>query len=463
MLNDTVASRFATATPFGRLAIAHAASICGDAILTVSLAGSLFFSVSPGESRPKVLLYLALTMAPFAVVAPLLGPLLDKTRGGRRMMVFVTCAARAVLCVFMAGYIDEPATKGGLLVYPLAFGVLVMSKTYAVAKSAIVPSVVDGKDTLVKANSRLAVISVVGGAVGALPAAGIYKLFGAPWSLLLATVVFAVAAVLALQIPRPAPADRIAHPLEREELHSPSILLAGSAMGVLRGAVGFATFFLAFALRHAHEPAWFFGLVIAASAAGGFLGNVVTPPLRRITREEFILTGSLLLPAVACLFMARSGAGISLLIAGLVVATGAASGRIAFDSLVQRDAPDAVRGRSFARFETRFQLSFVIGALIPVAITPLFNDPRIGLFVLAVTLGFSGLSYVGGMRAAEATLERRRRRAEQTREAVRRGASRLLARVRGSSARERSKADTERPRQPAATRGEPPEAFPGGG
>ena len=55
-------------TPFGRLAVAQAASVVGDACLTVALAGSIFFSLSPGAARPKVLLYLLLTVAPFAVV-----------------------------------------------------------------------------------------------------------------------------------------------------------------------------------------------------------------------------------------------------------------------------------------------------------------------------------------------------------------------------------------------------------
>ena len=45
--------------------------------------------------------------------------------------------------------------------------------------------------------------------------------------------------------------------------------------------------------------------------------------------------------------------------------------KLAFDSLVQRDAPDANRGRSFARFETRFQLVWVIGALLPLLLLPI--------------------------------------------------------------------------------------------
>ena len=73
-------------------------------------------------------------------------------------------------------------------------------------------------------------------------------------------------------------------------------------------------------------------------------------------------------------------------------------GRIAFDSLLHRDGPEHLRGRAFARFETRFQLAWVIGALIPVALLDVLTR-RSGFFLLALVLGFAGLSYVGGLRA----------------------------------------------------------------
>ncbi|HYV59847.1 MAG TPA: MFS transporter [Acidimicrobiia bacterium] len=430
--------RFAEPTPFARLAITHAASICGDVCLTVSLAGSLFFSVSPGESREKVLLYLLLTMAPFAIIAPLLSPLLDRIRGGRRLMIFATCAARALLCLFMARYVNAGGAEG-LLIFPLAFGVLVMAKTYSIARSSLVPAVVSGEKELVSANSRLAIISVIGGAVGGLPAAGVYKLFGPEWSLVLAALVFVLASMLSWQIPRVerehAGPDT---PLEKEELHAPSIVLAGSAMGLLRGAVGFLTFFLAFGLRANDEAPWVFGLVLVVSGIGGFLGNVVAPQLRKITREEVILAGSLVIPAIGCLFAARSASLTMISFGGLLIAAGAAAGRVAFDSLLQRDAPDAVRGRSFARFETRFQITWVAGALIPVAIPPVYEDLRVGLLVLAVGVGFAGLSYIAGMRAAREAVDRRRRRMERTRETVERGLRAGLARLRHPGRRARS-------------------------
>ena len=132
-------SRFARPTPFARLLYAHAVMVCGDAALTVSLAGSLFFQSPTTAARGKLLLYLLITMAPFAVVAPVLGPRARQDQGWAAA-AHRGCRRRAgpCSCLVMALYISKPAPEG-LLVYPLAFGVLVLAKGYQIAKSALLP------------------------------------------------------------------------------------------------------------------------------------------------------------------------------------------------------------------------------------------------------------------------------------------------------------------------------------
>jgi len=380
-------------SPFGRLAAAHAVSMIGDACVTVALAGTLFFNISPDAARPKVLLYLLLTVAPFALVAPVIGPLLDRSRGGRRTLMSLGCLGRAVLCVLMAGNVNT------LLLFPLAFGVLVLAKGHQVAKSSLVPAMVPDDAALVTANSRLALISIGAGAVGGIPAAVILKLTGADWVLVTAAIAFAVAGALALRIPRGDRGATPETPEERAELHAPSIVLAGTAMALLRAGVGFLTFLVAFGLKADKQPTWFFGAVLAISAVGGFAGNLLAPLLRRRVKEEWILVGSLLVPAVIALWAAQAGGRWAFLFTAISVAMGAAAGKVAFDSLLQRDGPDDLRGRAFARFETRFQLVWVIGALVPVALFDVM-DARVGFFVLAVVMGFGGVSYVIGLRAA---------------------------------------------------------------
>lgn len=376
---------------FSRLALAHAASIGGDTLIAVALAGSIFFNVSAASARPKVLLYLAVTMVPFALVAPVMGPALDRTRGGRRLVVGLSGAGRAVLCLLMADHLES------ILFYPEAFGALALSKGHLVAKSALVPAVVPDETALVEANSRLALVGVLAGVVVAPVAAGLSALTDARWVLRLGALVHVGTAVAAFRIPR---AERVARPMaaiEEAELRAASILLAATAMAVLRAGVGFFTFLVAFALKRSREPSWFFGLVLVAGAVGGLLGAVVAPRLRRRIKEEAILVGALLVPAVVAVFGARSFGRPSVAVVAAAVSVGASTGRLAFDSLVQRDAPDAARGRTFARFEIHFQLTWVVGALVPVALP---TPGRLGFLALALGLGFAGLSYLVGVRAA---------------------------------------------------------------
>lgn len=50
--------------PFARLAVAHALSTAGDAVVAIALANTLFFQVDPTDAQGRVLLYLLFTMAP---------------------------------------------------------------------------------------------------------------------------------------------------------------------------------------------------------------------------------------------------------------------------------------------------------------------------------------------------------------------------------------------------------------
>ncbi len=85
-----------------RLIELHAFNAAGDAAVAISLAGTLFFQVPTGEARGQVALFLGLTMLPFAIVAPLIGPFLDRFSHGRRWAIGSTMAVRAFLCWVLA-------------------------------------------------------------------------------------------------------------------------------------------------------------------------------------------------------------------------------------------------------------------------------------------------------------------------------------------------------------------------
>jgi Na+/melibiose symporter-like transporter len=401
-LADSVRKFELPKTPFARLGLTHGVCAGGDTLVTIALAKTLFF-VSPTEARSKVLLYLLLTLAPFAVVSPFIGPLVDHFSGNKRWVIFATAAARSLLCFVLAGDV-----KGALL-FPEAFVLLVVSKSYAVARSSLVPAVVPNPDELVQANSRLALIGGVSGFSAALPGV-IAGHFGAPWALRLASIVFGVAAYFSMRIVVVKPDAKVRADVDADtrakttgddtktdansafdvvshatETGSPTVKseavkkrdlerrrrielrLATLAMSVLRGLVGLVTFLVAFSFKREHYADAWLGLMGGAGVLGGLLGSIIAPRARRAIDESRILLSCLILTTVVCALGILLSDPIPSALVVFAVAFGAATARLAFDALMQRDSDKQSYGAAFAGLETRFQLSWVLGALIPVA------------------------------------------------------------------------------------------------
>jgi hypothetical protein len=373
----------------------HALHVAGDTLVAIALAGSLFFSIDPSAARGKVLLYLVLTMAPFAVVAPLIGPAIDRVKGGGRVMMVASAGGRALACGLMITNLDS------LALFPLAFAVLVLGKSYQVTKSSLVPTVVASDAELVEANSKLGLISGAVGFIAAIPGV-LLSLAGAEYVVALAAVVFAVGVVAALALPRTTVATAAIEQAEKEELRSAGILLAASAMALVRGTVGFLTFLIAFWFRRTDTPSIWFGVVLAFSAIGGLTGSALGPVIRRHAREEVMLLGVLAGTGAAALLSLLIGGRPGAAVLAGWVGFAASSGKLAFDAIVQRDAPDANRGRSFARFETRFQLVWVTAATTPV-LFPGGIPQAIGYLVIAGGCAAGVATYVIGLRSLRST------------------------------------------------------------
>ena len=372
-----------------------------DAAMVVALADSLFFDIDLDAARSRVLLFLVLGFAPFLVVAPLIGPMIDRVAGGRRLVIQMVAVARVVLTVLMAVYVDA------LALFPLVFASLVLQKTYAVSKSAIVPSTVRSETELVEANSKLGLIAGLTGVVAVVPAAVFLQVAGAPLTLIYSALLFGAAFVAATRLPPDVVAAEAADAEESRELHGSSIELGAVAMTVLRGLVGFTFFHLAFWLRSQDQGTLWFAAVVGVSALAAMVGNATASRVRLRVREETMLTISLLVSAAAGLTVAVLGGPVGAVILAGVLNFMAALGRLSFESIVQRDAPGANRGRAFAVFETRFQLSWALGAFVAVAI-----QVSGALGFLAVGATAAGASfYLAGRRRDPGVTRRSRGRA----------------------------------------------------
>lgn len=364
-----------TSARLRRFAIAHSLAATADALVGVSLAGSLFFSLSADASRSQVLLYLTITMAPFALLAPLVGPLVDRFHATRRAVAVVLYVVRAA-CAFALA-----ATLYDLAFYVLALALLSANKASGVVKHALVPRLVDDSTQLVAANSSLVQSGAVFGGLGGLVGVAILAAGGAPMVLAVAGSVFVAAALAVSRVhladePPEAPAS-----VEYAELHTPSLIVASAGLMALRAGVGYFVFMLAFSLRRASEPPWVYGLAVFAYGAGAFVGHSLAAYLRRRVHEERMMAGALTAAAVVAVVGVLGVSRPTVLVVAAVIGLSSSLGRQAFDSLLQRTAPDAVRGRAFTRYETRIQLAWVIGALLATAIT---LPAEVSMAVLAV-------------------------------------------------------------------------------
>jgi uncharacterized membrane protein len=167
----------------------------------------------------------------------------------------------------------------------------------------------------------------------------------------------------------------------------------------VRATVGFLTFQLAFLLRSEKASVVWFGLVLLFSAIGTMAGNALGPIIRRSQQEERMLALAFVLIAVGGLLAALGGGQVSAALLAGAVGVAASLARLAFDAIVQRDAPDANRGRAFAQFETKFQIAWVAAAFVPVII-PI---PRtLGFLIVTVLAVFAFVSYIAGWRRVRA-------------------------------------------------------------
>ncbi len=369
--------------PLDTYSIVHLASAAGDAMVAIALAGSIFFNVPVGEARAKVALYLGLTLAPLAVAGPLLVPLLDRA-GPRRAISLASAAGRALVCVIAAPRFNT------LLLYPFAFAVLVLSKVHAITRNGLVMAYAGPDEGLVRANARLGRIAVGGAALAAAPGILLFKLGGAAAALYGAAAAYTVASLLNLRLPHPQVPRRrgqVSRLGAIPQLAAPAIGGAG-----LRAANGFLFFSIAFALRRSGEPTYWFAVLAGAAALGSFLGDVIAPRLPVSLREEAVV--------VACIVAAGIGAFLAFVAFSLPILTafalvaGASSelGRLAFQSLMQQLAPGGAHGRVFVRYEVVFQLSWVVGALIPAMLPLGFREGFLILFGMYVVVGLGYLT-----------------------------------------------------------------------
>jgi hypothetical protein len=297
-----------------------------------------------------------------------------------------------------------------------------------------------GHTDLATLNARLGLLASLSGFVFAIPAVIALKLGGAPWVVWLALLVFVAGAVAGLRLPvrrsrsiRGAPAgpeaglaagstgadlvvasasDPTSPMLGRQPfiedldddqdlapfrpIANGEVLLALIPMSALKALVGFLTFLFAFGLRREGAATWWFGLLLGSITAGALVGVLLVSRIRRLLSEQQILVASLWLVAVFAAVGAIERARLLQTIVAFAVGVAGAIAKPSFDALVQQFVPESTQGRAFARFETRLQLVWVVGAFVPVVLT--LPIPA-GDLVMAIFAAVTGIFYMSGRRS----------------------------------------------------------------
>ena len=375
----------------------HALQSAGDALVAVSLASTAFFQVSASEARGKIALYLLLTLLPFSFLVPVAGPVLDRFPHGRRNVLAVACGGRGLVTWTLAG------SLASLSLYPQALLILVLARSYGVARSAAVVRVRPHALGLVASNARLNIASVASSGTAAAVGVAIANTVGTEWVLRLATFVFLAAAVAAIRLP--AHVDDVHDPEavgERWSLRQASgpVRRALATTTSLRALSGLLTLGLAILMKANHTSSFVVGLVLGAAVAGSLLGTALASrlPPRRTARLTAV---ALLLPSVACTVAALGGTSALQALAVGSVGMGASLGKYALDASLQTQVGPRQLGSAFARSETSLQLGWALGGGLGLLVsladgTGLGGEGAMSLvFVVAALVAVGGLLVAG--------------------------------------------------------------------
>ena len=387
------------------------ANFAVDSAMAVALANTLFFAAASGESKSRVALYLLVTIAPFAVIAPLIGPALDRLQHGRRVALATSFALRTALAVVLiANYAD--GSFPSWVLYPCALAMMVLSKSFTVLRSAVTPRVMPPSIDLVRVNSRLTVFGLLGGTIvgGGIAAAAEFTLARAdlPGALFVLIGVSAAGAWLAMRIPSwvEVTAGEVPTTLSyrygagrsgwlEHFRHAGNALrqplgrnIIASVWGncTIKAMVGFLFLYPAFVAKAHDATGWvqlgILGSIGAAAGVGNFAGNFSAARLRLGNPAVLVVRCTFAVTAVA---LAAAIAGSLPVVVGAALVTSASSAiaKAALDASLQNDLPEESRASAFGRTESTLQLAWVLGGALGVLV---YTDLWVGFTAISALL-----------------------------------------------------------------------------
>ncbi|HEX9823136.1 MAG TPA: MFS transporter [Actinomycetota bacterium] len=393
---------------FRRLLSTQILSQTADGLYQIAVASVLVFDVSAARTPGQVTKVLAVTLIPFSVVGPFVGPFID--RFSRRSILVGSNVIRVALTLALVPALGWP--EPALLALIVAN--VSVNRFFHATKSAVLPLVVPETGYLL-ANTVSSTAGMVFGLLGAVIGGPLTDLVDERAALLAAATLMAAAAVVAGLLALP-PGERrglrgIVAELGnnwRDVRQGLRVLLARrgaryavAAIWTIRGVLGFVLLASLVILRTRLDAGVTgFSVLLGAAAAGGFVGAIAVPAAARRLGGAGVAPVALLVAGAATLALGPIRAWASVVGAVFIAGLTMTATKVTADTIVQREIPDGFRGRAFAVYDIGYNGVFVVAALVPTLLASLLGP--VGIIVLTGALSLlAGAGFAAWRRRLE--------------------------------------------------------------
>ena len=366
---------------YRRLFAARTVSQWGDIVQTVTLALLVYELTGSGLGVAAVV---GAEILPVLLLAPLAGALIDRLP---RIRVMVAAdLGRAALVALLA-----IAQDNLWLVFAVAFGTSIGTVFFNPSAGSVLPTLVK-TDALVAANSGIWTAAVLSQILLAPLAGLVVVTVGFDVGFALNAVSYLVSALVLRGLTVPAPAARLARPhLLKEAAEGAAYLIRDRLLRALAvaqllaalSAGATSALLVVYAREALNVTGSGFGALLSAIGIGAALGPLVLLRLINSPRRPAFVFGPFAVRGLVDLTLTATSrlpvAATALVGYGVATSTGA----VTFNSMLQAETPDHVRGRVFASMDMLWQT----GRLASLAVGG----------ILADTVGISAVYLLGGV------------------------------------------------------------------
>ncbi|MDP9428423.1 MAG: MFS transporter [Actinomycetota bacterium] len=380
--------------PYRQLWMARTVSQWGDAFNTVALLLLVHSLTGSGLGVSGVVLA---EILPVLALAPVAGALVDRLP---RVPVMIAADLARALLAFALPFVDDSVPA----VYAIAVGLSAGAVFFNPAASSVLPALVRERE-LVAANSGLWTAAVLSQIVLAPLAGVVVAALGYTWAFWINAASYLVSALVLGRLRVPTGSTPVSrrpwYAQAREGIeaitgHRVLRALAGAQLlGALSaGATG--ALLVVLAREHLRLGAEDFGVLLGAIGIGAAAGPLLLsrgtddPRRARYVLGPFVLRAAV--DAVLATVTGLASAAAALVAYGLATSTGA----VTFNSLLQAETPERVRGRVFAGFDMLWQTGRLLSLLLGGLLADLLGIRAVyylgaALMVAAAVAGWAGL------------------------------------------------------------------------